>query len=71
LENRGSFAPTWPAYSKITSMEVVETVDYDILIELTPLMIFSGQPAIDHIRGALLRRKHVITANKGPIAWAY
>ncbi len=71
LENRGSFDPTWPAYSKITSMEVVETVDYDILIELTPLMIFSGQPAIDHIRGALLRRKHVITANKGPIAWAY
>lgn len=53
------------------SMDVVLEAEYDVLIELTPLAIFSGQPAIDHIRGALSRGKHVITANKGPIAWAY
>ncbi len=71
LEKKGSFDAAWSSYSTITSMEVVETADYDILIELTPLVVFSGQPAIDHIKGALIRRKHVITANKGPIAWAY
>lgn len=55
----------------IDAMEVARTVDYDILIEATPLDILTGQPAIDHIRIALEREKDVITANKGPIAWAY
>jgi homoserine dehydrogenase len=52
-------------------MEIAENVDYDILFELTPLEIFSGQPAIDHIKAALSRKKHAVSANKGPIAWAY
>lgn len=55
----------------ITAMEIVEKATYDVLVELTPLNIRTGQPAIDHIRGAFARNKHVVTANKGPIAWAY
>lgn len=58
-------------YVLLNSMEIAKIVNYDVLIELTPLEIFSGQPAIDHITTALNRKKHVITANKGPIAWAY
>jgi homoserine dehydrogenase len=58
-------------FSRMASMEIAEEVDYDVLIELTPLAIFSGQPAIDHIKAALNRKRHAITANKGPIAWAY
>lgn len=58
-------------YTSLSSMEIAEKADYDVLIELTPLMIFSGQPAIDHIKTAILRKKHAISANKGPIAWAY
>ncbi len=58
-------------FSKLDSMQIANSVDYDILIELTPLQIFSGQPAIDHIKTALNRKKHAISANKGPIAWAY
>jgi homoserine dehydrogenase len=58
-------------YKDISSMEIAENVDYDILFELTPLKIFSGQPAIDHIKAALNRKKHAVSANKGPIAWAY
>jgi len=54
----------------IDSLEYAKTEDYDVLIEMTPLEIFSGRPAIDHVRAGLLRGKHVITANKGPIAWA-
>jgi homoserine dehydrogenase len=52
-------------------MEIVEKAEYDVLVELTPLMIFSGQPAITHIEKALQRGAHVISANKGPIAWDY
>lgn len=58
-------------YKEMSSMEVAENIDYDILFELTPLKIFSGQPAIDHISSALKRKKHAVSANKGPIAWAF
>jgi homoserine dehydrogenase len=30
-----------------------------------------GEPAITHVREALRRGRHVITANKGPLAWAF
>lgn len=53
------------------TMDIIETAEYDVMIELTPLNIFTGQPAISHIETALKRGKHVITANKGPIAWDY
>lgn len=54
-----------------SALEVAESAEYDVLIELTPLEIFSGQPATDHVKAALRRGKHAITANKGPIAWAF
>lgn len=71
IEEDGRFDPADPHYSTLTSMEVVEKADYDVVLELTPLQIFSGQPAADHLRGAMKRGKHAITANKGPIAWSY
>jgi homoserine dehydrogenase len=43
----------------------------DVVFEATSLNVENGQPAIDHIRGALERGAHVITANKGPIVHAY
>jgi homoserine dehydrogenase len=43
----------------------------DITVELTTLNPLTGEPAISHIRAALARRMHVVTANKGPIAHAY
>ncbi len=71
LEEKGTFDPKGNSFSTLNSKEVVESIDYDILVEITPLVIFSGQPAIDHIKGALTRKKDVVTANKGPIAWDY
>lgn len=53
------------------SMEIVSSSDYDVLVEMTPLNIFTGEPATSHIKQALLRGKHAITANKGPIAWYF
>jgi homoserine dehydrogenase len=43
----------------------------EIVLELTTLNPWSGEPAISHIRAAFERRAHVVTANKGPIAHAY
>jgi homoserine dehydrogenase len=42
-----------------------------VVIETTTLNIESGQPAIDHVRTALEGRAHVVTANKGPAAFAH
>jgi homoserine dehydrogenase len=42
-----------------------------VVIETTTLDIERGQPAIDHVRTGLSAGAHVITANKGPIAFAY
>src|SRR5699024_7800547 len=41
------------------------------LVEMTPLNIATGQPAISHIETAFRRGKDVITANKGPVAWKF
>lgn len=71
LEKYDKFDEKSSDYKEIGSMEIAENVNYDILFELTPLQIFSGQPAIDHIKTALSRKKHVVSANKGPIAWAF
>jgi len=41
-----------------------------VLVETTLLDIERGQPAIDHVTAALRGGAHVITANKGPVAFA-
>lgn len=42
-----------------------------VVVETTPLDVRSGEPAIAHIRAAFAGGAHVITANKGPVAFAY
>jgi homoserine dehydrogenase len=42
-----------------------------VVVETTVLDIRAGQPAIDHVRVGLRAGAHVITANKGPVAFAY
>ncbi len=42
-----------------------------VLVEATTLDIAAGQPALDHVRLALEAGCHVVTANKGPVAFAY
>jgi len=56
----------------LTSLEAIRTLDCDVVVEMTPLDIPSrGAAAIAHIREALEHKRHVITCNKGPLAWAY
>ncbi len=42
-----------------------------VLVETTPLDIRSGEPAISHVRAGFAAGAHVVTANKGPAAFAY
>lgn len=43
----------------------------EIAIEITTLNPITGEPAITHIREAFARGMHVVTANKGPIGFAW
>jgi len=51
--------------------DVITSVRADVVLELTTLDVRSGQPAISHAEAALRSGKHVVSANKGPVAWAY
>ncbi len=46
-------------------------VEARVLVETTTLDIRSGEPAISHVRAAFATGTHVVTANKGPVAFAY
>lgn len=43
----------------------------DVLFETSSLNRHNGQPAIEHLRAALEMGAHAISANKGPIVFAY
>lgn len=46
-------------------------VDYDVLIEATPTTLGDAEPGFSHVRRALERDRHVVLANKGPVAERY
>jgi homoserine dehydrogenase len=46
-------------------------VQHLVVVETTLLDIERGQPATEHVMAALRGGAHVVTANKGPVAFAY
>lgn len=70
-ETEGRFSKDNPDLVIRDSMEAIEKTAADVLLELSTLSIKDGQPAISHVEAALGKGMHVITANKGPIAWDY
>lgn len=71
VEAEGKFSQENPQRTDSTAMEIIKKSRADVLIELSTLSIKDGQPAISHIEEAFRNNMHVITANKGPIAWDY
>lgn len=51
--------------------EFLDRAPSEIVAEITTLNPATGEPALSHIRAAFARGRHVITANKGPVAHAY
>jgi len=41
---------------------------YDVLVEATPTTLGDAQPGFGHVETALQRDRHVVLANKGPVA---
>ena len=45
--------------------------DYDVLVEATPTTLGDAEPGFSHVQTALERDRHVVLANKGPVAERY
>ncbi|MFB6135936.1 MAG: homoserine dehydrogenase [Halobacteriaceae archaeon] len=45
--------------------------EYDALVEATPTTLGDAEPGFSHVRRALERDRHVVLANKGPVAERY
>ena len=49
-------------------LDVIENIDAEVVIELTPTNIVDGEPGKNHIISAVKSGRNVITVNKGPLA---
>lgn len=56
---------------QVTFLEALDKVRPDVLVELTPTNLQTGEPGASHIRAALERGIPVVTANKGPLLRHY
>ena len=64
----------WPAQREIPAKDIhewLEKAHADVFIEASSLNLQSGQPAIEHLKTALEFGAHALTANKGPIVYAF
>jgi len=57
-------------HSAMSALDVIESVEAEALVEVTPTNIKDGEPALSHIKTAFKTGKHVVTTNKGPLALA-
>lgn len=55
----------------LSGLELVRTVDADVLLEATPTNLTDGQPGLDIVRAALGRGMPAVLASKGPLVLAY
>jgi homoserine dehydrogenase len=56
---------------KMTGVEMIKTLDADVLIETTASNYKDAEPGMTHIITAMKRKMHVISVNKGPLALAF
>jgi len=54
----------------IKALDVIQSIEAEVVVEVTPVNIKNGEPALSHITTAFKTGKHVVTTNKGPLALA-
>lgn len=69
LENRFPELPAWLRPQNVKQW--LEAADPAVFFEASSLNRLSGEPAIGHIKAALESGAHAVSANKGPLVYAY
>ena len=69
----GEGASRYPLVGKdgLSALEMVEAVDAQLVVDASPTNLRDGEPGLSCVRAALSARRHVVTANKGPLVLAY
>lgn len=67
-KKKKSVAQYAPRGSTLEIVDVIENMDAEVVIELTPTNITDGEPGKNHIITSMKSGKNVITVNKGPLA---
>ena len=57
--------------SQMQGIEMIKTIDADVLIETTASNYKDAEPGMSHIITAMKQKMHVISVNKGPLALAF
>lgn len=55
----------------LDALALIREVPADVMVEATPTRLPEGQPALEYCRAGLDAGKHIVLANKGPLAAAY
>ncbi|MFN4133724.1 MAG: homoserine dehydrogenase, partial [Candidatus Hadarchaeales archaeon] len=68
MAEKGGKVAGFPGAKKgLQVLEVIKEAKADVVFELTPTNIRTGEPGLSHIKAAMEEKKHVITSNKGPL----
>jgi len=59
------------ALENITGIEIIKTIDHDVVIETTPTNIETGGIGLENMLAAFEQRRDVVTSNKGPLVLKY
>jgi homoserine dehydrogenase len=57
-------------HPKMSPLDVIESVEAEVMVEATSTNVKNGEPGLSHIKTAFKTGKHVVTTNKGPLALA-
>lgn len=60
-----------PGAVEMNGLEAIEKVPADLMVEVTPTNVKTGEPGLSHMLRAMENGKHVVTSNKGPLALEY
>jgi homoserine dehydrogenase len=73
IKKKGASVSSDPqaGHPKMTPLEVIESVEAEVMVEATSTNVKNGEPGISHITKAFKTGKHVVTTNKGPLALAF
>ncbi|MGI6368067.1 MAG: homoserine dehydrogenase [Anaerolineae bacterium] len=54
-----------------TALEMLQDLEYDVLLDAAPTNIQDGEPGLSCVRHSLAQGRHVIMADKGPLVLAF
>jgi homoserine dehydrogenase len=71
IHKNGNLDSISASYHGWDALRTIQDSNADVIVELTPTNLDTGEPAFTNLRTALEGGKHVVTSNKGPIVLHY